>query len=144
MEIFDDLNDYDKIIVSFSGGKDSSAMVLHLLDQGIKPEKIELWHQSIDGRRYTHTPFFDWPSTEGYVRAFAKHLGIRLGWQWREHGFRREMFRNNQNTGSVHYEYEDNYGSEIVLPSRTGHENTRVKWPAKTADLSRRWCTAYR
>jgi len=33
MQLFNDLNDYDKILVSFSGGKDSSAMVLKLLDQ---------------------------------------------------------------------------------------------------------------
>jgi tRNA(Ile)-lysidine synthase TilS/MesJ len=44
------LTSYDKIIVYFSGGKDSLACLLHLLEQGVDPAKIELWHHEIDGR----------------------------------------------------------------------------------------------
>lgn len=44
------LHSYDKYIVSFSGGKDSTACFLYLLDNGIPLEKIELWHQDVDGR----------------------------------------------------------------------------------------------
>lgn len=44
------IQDYDRYIVSFSGGKDSTATFLYLLDHGIPREKIELWHQDIDGR----------------------------------------------------------------------------------------------
>ena len=43
------LEEYDKIIVLFSGGKDSLACVLHLLELGVPREKIELWHHDIDG-----------------------------------------------------------------------------------------------
>lgn len=39
-----DLLSYDKYIVSFSGGKDSTACFLYLLDHGIPLDRIELWH----------------------------------------------------------------------------------------------------
>lgn len=43
------LDQYDCILVSFSGGKDSLACVVHLLELGVDPSKIELWHQCVDG-----------------------------------------------------------------------------------------------
>lgn len=48
-----DLFSYDKYIVSFSGGKDSTATFLYLLDNGVPTDRIELWHQDIDGREKT-------------------------------------------------------------------------------------------
>lgn len=41
---------FTKIIVACSGGKDSLASLLHLLDIGIPKERIELWHHDVDGR----------------------------------------------------------------------------------------------
>lgn len=38
------LNEYDHIIISLSGGKDSVACTLKKLDEGVPAEKIELWH----------------------------------------------------------------------------------------------------
>ena len=55
-----DLFGYDKYIVSFSGGKDSTALLLFLIDNGVDKSKIELWHQEIDGRGEN---FFDWEVT---------------------------------------------------------------------------------
>lgn len=55
-----DLHSYDRYIVSFSGGKDSTALLLFLLDNGVPREKIELWHQEIDGRGPS---LFDWEVT---------------------------------------------------------------------------------
>ena len=44
-----DILSYDKYLVQFSGGKDSSAVFLYLLEEGVSLNKIELWHQDIDG-----------------------------------------------------------------------------------------------
>ena len=39
-----------KVIIAFSGGKDSVAMVLYtLFELKIPKERIELWHHDIDG-----------------------------------------------------------------------------------------------
>ena len=42
-----DLYSYDKYIISFSGGKDSTALLLFLLDNGVPKERIELWLRCI-------------------------------------------------------------------------------------------------
>ena len=38
------LEEYDHIIVLFSGGKDSAAAYYRLLEMGVPKNKIELWH----------------------------------------------------------------------------------------------------
>lgn len=134
-----DLTDYDKIIVSTSGGKDSEACTLYLLELGIPKEKIVLWHQSVDGAP-DDIQFADWPVTEPYVRAFGQALGIQTEFQWRRHGFYGEMMRENSRTNDVQYEHQDNI---ITLPTRNGKYSTRLKFPAKAVDLRTRWCTAY-
>lgn len=75
------IHDYDRYIVSFSGGKDSTATFLYLLDQGIPKDKIELWHQEIDGRERN---FFDWEVTPDYCRRFAQAFGVQIYFQWKE------------------------------------------------------------
>lgn len=134
--ILRDLDAYDKIIVCTSGGKDSTACVLYLLDLGVSPERVILWHQDIDGG----VPFMDWPVTRPYVEAFAKALGLHLEFQWREQGFWGELMRENRRTNDVQYEMN---GEVITLPTRGGRYSTRRKFPAKAASLTTRWCTAY-
>ena len=63
-----DILSYDKYLVQFSGGKDSSAVFLYLLEEGVSLNKIELWHQDIDG---CGVAFFDWKITRNYCRCFA-------------------------------------------------------------------------
>lgn len=43
------LEEYNVIIVLLSGGKDSIASLLRLLEMGVPKDKIELWHHDIDG-----------------------------------------------------------------------------------------------
>lgn len=100
MENFD-LHSYDKYIVSFSGGKDSTACFLYLLEHGVPLNKIELWHQDIDGRK---DAFFDWEITPDYCRKFAQAFGVKIYFQWKDGGFKREMLRKNSLTAPTYFE----------------------------------------
>jgi 3'-phosphoadenosine 5'-phosphosulfate sulfotransferase (PAPS reductase)/FAD synthetase len=92
-------NKYDYVIISFSGGKDSLACLLNALDMGIPREKIELWHQAVDGRPGVDPRFFDWPCTESYCRQVANALGIPLRFQWRERGMMGEILKGSPQPG---------------------------------------------
>ncbi|MEX2462045.1 MAG: phosphoadenosine phosphosulfate reductase family protein [Paenibacillaceae bacterium] len=131
---------YDKIIISESGGKDSMACLFYLLDIGIPPSKIELWHQSVDGGGDQYTDFLDWPVTESYIEAVGQHFGIKTCFQWRANGIYGEMMRKDSITGDVYY-MDD--GLTYHLPTKSGKLSTRLKWPAMSPNLSVRWCSAY-
>lgn len=133
-----DLDAYDRICCFFSGGKDSVACVLHLLSLGVDPKKIELHHHDVDGDDST---LMDWPVTRSYVKAFAKSFGLRLFFSWKKGGFEGEMLRENQRTAPIVWERPD--GSVVESGGDGGKESTRRKFPQVTADLSRRYCSAY-
>jgi 3'-phosphoadenosine 5'-phosphosulfate sulfotransferase (PAPS reductase)/FAD synthetase len=134
------LDRYDRIIVAFSGGKDSLACVLHLLDQGVDPAKLELWHHGIDGTPDGGARFMDWPITEGYVEAASEALDLELRYSWKVGGFEREMLRNNTPTAPISFQ-DENF--KVLTTGGQGPLGTRLKFPQVTADLSRRWCSAY-
>ena len=131
------LDQYDVIAVGYSGGKDSLAALLDLLERGVPPSKIELHHHDIDGQG---EKLMDWPCTHAYVKATAEALGIPVVFSWREGGFVREMLRDNAPTAPVAYERE---GQRTVLPTKRESLGTRMKFPQVSADLSVRWCSAY-
>lgn len=85
------LEEYDKIIVLFSGGKDSAAAFWKLIELGVPISKIELWHHDIDGGHPSRT--MDWPVTQAYVKAFADWVGCKLRVSWRVNGFFGELYR---------------------------------------------------
>lgn len=128
-----DLHSYDIYIVAFSGGKDGAACVLHLLEQGIKPE---LWHHDIDGRAET---FFDWPITPAYCDAFASALGLDIYHSWRVGGLAGELLKENDRTKPVRFETPDGVGQAGGL---RGAIATRRRFPALAADLRTRWCSS--
>lgn len=130
---------YDHIIVSFSGGKDSLALVLELLRQGVPAEKIQLWHQHVDGEPGVDKPFMDWPVTSSYCRAVAEHLGTPLFFQWRHGGFHRELLKKNDKIAPVSFERQDR--SIGTAGGIKGKISTRCMFPQVTADLSKRWCS---
>lgn len=130
---------YDHIIVAFSGGKDSAACVLHLLECGVPAERIELWHHDVDGRE--GSDLMDWPVTREYVKAFAKALDMRLYFSWLEGGFEREMLKDNQRKAATRWEEPD--GTIASAGGTRGKLSTRRKFPQTTADLRTRWCSAY-
>lgn len=136
-----DINSYDYYIVAFSGGKDSMACFLHLLDIGIPKSKIELWHHLVDGKE--GSTLMDWPVTEDYCRKVAKAFDVPIYFSWKEGGFEREMTRKDQPTAPNHWEYPDDNIIECGLSGGRGPSGTRQKFPQVSADLSVRWCSAY-
>jgi len=134
--------EYGKFIVCFSGGKDSCALVLHLLEQGVPKDKIELWHHHIDGEPNKQGGLMDWPVTEAYCKAFAKDFGLALYFSWKQGGFEGEMLRENEPTAGVSYEVPG--GKTVHLPPGAPSKlNTRRMFPQVSKDLSVRWCSAY-
>jgi 3'-phosphoadenosine 5'-phosphosulfate sulfotransferase (PAPS reductase)/FAD synthetase len=147
------LEEYDFFLVSFSGGKDSLACYLYLLELGIPPEKIQLWHQLIDGKLESGEPnFMDWEITEDYCRAVAEAMESKfkvdpLYFQWKDGGFKREMLRQNQKTAGVYFERQTPYSStgnrfQHLKPSDRGKLGTRRMFPQK-GPMTTRWCTSY-
>lgn len=133
-----DLHDYDTYIVNFSGGKDSSCLLLYLIENGIPRDRIELWHQLIDDPDRT---FFDWEITPDYCRRFAEAFGVKIFFQWKEGGFYREMMRDNSLTAPVCHELPD--GVVARCGGTRGKPGTRRKFPQQSADLRTRWCSSY-
>ena len=131
-----DLNSYDRVLAMWSGGKDSLACILHLIEMGVAPDRMELWHHEIDGG----AQFMDWPCTPSYCAAIAQHLKIPIYRSWREGGFLREMLRNGTPTAPTVFERPDrSFGTK----GGKGLPGTRQKFPQVSADLSVRWCSAY-
>ena len=133
-------SEYDLVIVSFSGGKDSLACLLHLLDLGVPREQIQLWHQDVDG--IDGEAFMDWPSTRAYCRAVGESLGVRVLFQGKDGGFRGEMLRDDSPTAGVTFELQS--GEIKNAPaSKQAKPGTRMQFPQVAADLKVRWCSAY-
>lgn len=131
------LDDYDTFVVFFSGGKDSVACVLHLLDLGVPTEKIELHHHRVDGEE---PGLFDWPCTDAYLRAFADTLGLKLYFSWKKGGFEREMTREGEATAPICFETPE---GDVRTIGGAGKPNTRLMYPQVTASLLTRWCSGY-
>lgn len=153
------LEEYDLIVVLISGGKDSVACYLKLLELGIPKERIEFWHHDIDGGHPSRR--MDWKCTQNYVKALADAEGIKLRVSYRVNGFFGELYRIgasepiewiDPDTGEVRQcKLSSNYLKCKELKEQATEEmeellkqyGYRMKFPAKTGDLSRRWCSAY-
>jgi len=130
-----DLSSYDAILVFMSGGKDSIACLLDLVERGVDLRRVELHHHDVDG----HGPaFMDWPVTGAYVAALAQAFALPLFRSWRAGGFEREMLRDNAPTARTLFE-TPNGVQEI---GGGGPRNTRLRFPQVSADLSVRYCSA--
>lgn len=153
------LEDYNKIIILISGGKDSIACYYKMRELGVPKEKIELWHHDIDGGHPTRR--MDWKCTQNYMKAFAEAEGITLRVSYRVNGFFGELYRIgasepiewvDPDTGEIKQcKPSSNYLKCKELKEQATEEmeellkeyGYRYKFPAKSGDLSRRWCSAY-
>jgi 3'-phosphoadenosine 5'-phosphosulfate sulfotransferase (PAPS reductase)/FAD synthetase len=133
-----DLDSYDQIVVAFSGGKDSLACVLEILDQGVDRGKIELWHHDVDGRE--GPGLMDWPVTPSYCESVAEELGLDIYFSWKAGGFEREMLRDGDATAPIRFETPS---GQVKETGGNGGPGTRRKFPQVSANLSTRWCSAY-
>ena len=150
---------YDLVIVLISGGKDSIACYYKLLELGVPKSKIEFWHHDIDGGHPSRT--MDWRCTANYIRSFAEAEQIPLRVAWRKNGFFGELYRIG---ASELIEYVDPETGEIYqcppskkymecqklkvaaiseMENKLAEFGYRMKFPMKSGDLSRRWCSAY-
>lgn len=150
---------YDLVIVLISGGKDSIACYYKLLELGVPKSKIEFWHHDIDGGHPSRT--MDWRCTVNYIRSFAEAEQIPLRVSWRKNGFFGELYRIG---ASELIEYVDPETGEIYqcppskkymecqklkvaaiseMENKLAEFGYRMKFPMKSGELSRRWCSAY-
>ncbi|WCT75777.1 phosphoadenosine phosphosulfate reductase family protein (plasmid) [Sphingomonas naphthae] len=134
MDVLPDLGAYRRFVVAFSGGKDSLASLLALLEHGISPDRIELHHHEVDGQGAT---LMDWPCTPAYVDALARHFGIALYRSWRIGGFARELDRDCTATAPIAFETPDG----LRVAGGAGPPGTRGLFPQISADLRVRWCS---
>lgn len=134
-----DLSIYDHFLVQFSGGKDSLAALLYLLDRGVERSKIEIWHQCIDGREGSE--LMDWDCTEDYCRKVAEAFGLPIFYSWKKGGFEGEMTRLNRRTNPTCF--EDGNHQLHTVGGVQGNCSTRMLFPQVTANLGVRWCSSY-
>lgn len=132
-------DDYDFVVIGFSGGKDSLACLLHILDEGVPASKIELWHHEVDGRE--GSDLMDWPCTPAYCRAVAKAFGVRVLASWKVGGLEGEMMRLESRTAPTRFETLE--GEIVTIGGDRGKLSTRRMFPQVSADLSVRYCSAY-
>jgi hypothetical protein len=135
-EFIPDLGSYDRFLVGFSGGRDSLACILQLLEHGVPADRIEAHHNLVDGRE--GSSMMDWPCTESYCEAVCAALGVNLTYSWREGGMEREATRRQAPTAPVWIPVGDGYRTV----GGKGPLGTRMKFPQVSADLSVRWCSS--
>lgn len=132
------LMSYDYYVVFFSGGKDSVACVLHLLEQGVPKDKIELWHHDVDGRE--GSALWDWPVTRDYCQQVADALGLPLYFSWKVGGFEGEMNRRDRPSPPTRFEVPS--GEVQQAGGKAKDATTRWEFPKISLDLQQRWCSA--
>lgn len=123
--------------MAFSGGKDSIACLLTLLERGVPPDRIELVHHEVDGGADS---FMDLPCTTAYCQAIASALRLPLYLSWKEGGFLREMLREDAPTAPIQFQVPSGAVARI---GGARPRNTRLAYPQGSPDLKVRWCSAY-
>lgn len=134
-----DLDGYDSIIVCASGGKDSIACLLALIEQGVDLSRVELWHHRVDGNE--GSSLMDWAFIDSYMEQFAAAFGVPLYFSWLQGGIEGEMLK--QDAYSQPHIVETPSGI-ITLERDTARTApaTRRRFPQQSANLATRWCSS--
>lgn len=130
------LDEADYIICAFSGGKDSIAQVLWLIEQGYK-SKIQLHHNLVDG---WDDYFFDWKVTKDYCEKFAQCMNLPMYYSYRIGGFRGEITRKNDRPKPMRFQYIA--GGWGTSGGKTGKIRDMLQFPRVHKDLRYRWCSS--
>ena len=133
-----ELRAYDRVLVGLSGGKDSIACALHLVEAGVDASKIELHHHLVDGRE--GSTLMDWACTEDYVRQFARAFDLPIFYSWKMGGIEGEMLKENDRTAPTRWETPT--GDVRQGGGLTGDIGTRLMFPQVCNDLLLRWCSS--
>ncbi|OZB84212.1 MAG: phosphohydrolase [Halothiobacillus sp. 13-55-253] len=134
-----DINDYDRIVLCMSGGKDSIACLLNLIDIGVDLSMVELWHHDVDGRE--GSTLMDWPFMADYNRQLAAVFGLPIYFSWLEGGFEGEMLKEDSYSRPHHVETPDGLIT-LERDTRRAKPGTRMKFPQVSANLQTRWCSS--
>ena len=134
-----DISCYDVIIICLSGGKDSIACLLHLIDIGVDLSRVELWHHDVDGRE--GSTLMDWPFMADYNRKIASAFQIPLMFSWLQGGMEGEMLKENGYSRPQCIETPDG----LIIAERDIQRSTpatRLRFPQQSPSLKTRWCSS--
>jgi 3'-phosphoadenosine 5'-phosphosulfate sulfotransferase (PAPS reductase)/FAD synthetase len=137
-----DLSIYNKIILAISGGKDSLACLLALIEQGADLSKVELWHHDVDGRE--GSTLMDWTFMRDYNIKLAEHFDLPIYFSWLQGGFEGEMLKVDSFSQSHIIETPDGF-KKLARNNKTtkrSKPSTRLKFPQQSASLATRWCSS--
>ncbi|WP_281189024.1 phosphoadenosine phosphosulfate reductase family protein [Vibrio harveyi] len=132
-----DLDQYSKILVFISSGKDSWACLLQLMELGCDMSKVELVHHCVDGH-FNEPHFADWSYVTDYCRKLASHFQLPIYYSWLEKGFRGELLKENSRPQNHVIQTPSGW---LNLDRPRAKEGTRMRFPQQTANLKTRWCS---
>jgi 3'-phosphoadenosine 5'-phosphosulfate sulfotransferase (PAPS reductase)/FAD synthetase len=134
-----ELDRYDQIVVCISGGKDSIACLLALIEAGADMRRVELWHHDVDG--HEGSQLMDWLFMRDYVRQLAAAFHLPLYFSWLEGGLEAEMLKQNAYSRPHKVETPDGLIT-LARDHRRSQPGTRMRFPQQSASLSTRWCSS--
>jgi 3'-phosphoadenosine 5'-phosphosulfate sulfotransferase (PAPS reductase)/FAD synthetase len=134
-----DLDIYDRIVLCVSGGKDSFASLLALVEAGADMSRVELWHHDVDG--HEGSKLMDWLFMRDYVRQVAEAFGLPLYFSWLEGGIEGEMLKDGAYSRPHKIETPDGLIT-LERDHRRMAPGTRLRFPQQSASLRTRWCSS--